>query len=95
MNKNIVETDSFTITDTIIGGSLITNVSSYIYHGSVDEGYLYLSGSVAINKNTYITPTISGLVGGNTYLYVARVTVDGEIISRKFKIVVQKESDLQ
>lgn len=93
--KRAVETDSFFLVDTILGGTTITNVESYIYLGSTDKGFTCLSGTPTYIKNTYTTPTIANLKGGNTYIYVARVTVDGEVITRKCKIIVQKESDLQ
>jgi len=93
--KNCVSTDSFYLVDTILGGSTITNVDSYLYLGSTDKTAEYLSGSAEYIKNSYTTPTISGLKGGNVYVYIARVTVDGEVVTRKCKLIVQKESDLR
>lgn len=94
--KKVVETDEFYLSDTIIGGSTITALDVHIYLGTTDVTYNCMTGNTQeYIRNSYITNTIKNLKGGNVYILVARVTVDGEVVTRKCKIIVQKESDLQ
>ena len=86
--------DSFTVSDTLAGGTTISAVSTKIYLGTVDKSSTNLSGSASNSGNTYITKTISGLLGGNTYILASAVTIDGITTTRKCEIRVQKDSDL-
>lgn len=94
--KHVVDTDEFYLVDTILGGTTITAVDVHIYLGSTDKTYECTTGNTQeFIRNTYTTNTIYNLRGGNTYILVARITIDGEVVTRKCKIIVQKESDLQ
>lgn len=93
--KYAVDTDKFFLVDTILGTTDITNIVFRLYRGSTDVSYNCLTGEASYIRNTYVTPYIQNLKGGNTYMFIARVTIGGEVKTRKCKIIVQKESDLQ
>lgn len=91
----VSENDQFQITDTIIGGTTITAITVKAYLGNTDKTSSIMPGSEqSYTGNRYSTNKIQSLVGGNTYIVAARVTVDGEVKTRKCEIRVQKESDL-
>ena len=93
--KNVVETDKFILVDSIIGGTTISDVVCRIYRGSTDMSYQCLTGHVEYIRNNYVSPLIQNLKGGNTYMFIARVMIDGDVKTRKCKIIVQKETVLQ
>lgn len=90
-----VETDSFTITDTITGGTTISALDVRMYLGNTDKTYTTMLGSSQTYAgNSYTTNVIKNLKGGNIYVMSARVTIDGEVVTRKCEIRVQKESEI-
>jgi hypothetical protein len=92
----VSENDQFVISDTIVGGTTISALDVKIYLGNTDKTSTILStGTQAFSGNLYSTKTLSTLKGGNQYVLAARVTVDGQVITRKCEVRVQKESDLQ
>lgn len=93
--KKVCEKDEFTITDVIPGGSIISDLECRIYLGNTDKTYTCMLGSSqSYTGNSYETNTIKNLKGGNTYVLSCRVSVDGEVKTRKCEIRVHKESDL-
>lgn len=93
MRKRVVsENDEFTITDEVIGGVEITSLDVHLFLGSTDKTFANVSGTNVYSGNRYTTGTISGLRGGNTYVLSARVTIDGQIKTKKCEIHVMKES---
>jgi hypothetical protein len=89
----VVETDQFSVTDTIIGGTTISAVTTKLYLGNTDKSALLTTGA-SYSGNSYTTAKIVGVVGGNIYVLSSRVTIDGEVKTRKCEIRVQKESEL-
>jgi len=97
----VSEHDEFYITDEIIGGLNITSVDTHLYLGATDKASEYIadvevgmstqSGSSG-SLNRYSTGKISGLKGGNVYILSARVTIDGQVKTRKCEIRVNKEN---
>lgn len=93
--REVVETDEFYVTDTILGGNEITDVESRIYLGTSDKTYTNMLGTgQTYADTTYTTNKIKGLKGGNIYVLISRVTIDGKVKTRKCEIHVQKESSL-
>ena len=93
--REVVETDEFFVTDTILGGNEITDVESRIYLGTSDKTYTNMLGTgQTYADTTYTTNKIKGLKGGNIYVLISRVTIDGKVKTRKCEIHVQKESSL-
>jgi len=94
--RHVVEHDDFTITDTIVGGIIVESLDCRLYLGNTDKTYACMLGSTqTYTENTYTTNRIKNLKGGNTYLLVARVTIDGIIKVRKCEIQVEKEYELR
>lgn len=92
---SVVANDQFQITDTIAGGTTISALDVHIYLGNTDKTSTLMPGSEqSYSGNRYSTDKIQSLVGGNIYVLAARVTIDGEVKTRKCEIRVQKESDL-
>lgn len=91
----VCEKDEFTVKDIIAGGSTISDLESRIFLGNTDKTYTCMLGSTqSYSGNSYETNTIKNLKGGNTYVLSNRVTIDGEVKTRKCEIRVHKESDL-
>lgn len=91
----VVETDQFTVSDSIVGGTTISALEARLYLGNTDKTYTTMTGSSqSFTGNRYVTNMIQNLKGGNTYILSCRVTVDGEVKTRKLEIRVQKEGDL-
>lgn len=90
-NKYVSENDEFTVSDTIIGGVEITNLDCHLYLGSTEDLFR-MDSTQTYSSNKYTTGKISGLKGNNVYVLSCRVTIDGQIKTRKCEIHVQKES---
>lgn len=88
--------DEFTITDTLVGGTTITAISSKIYLNGTDVTATNMpAGSGSYSGNSYVTPVIKLLKGGNVYVVATVVTIDGIKVTRKVELRVQKDGDLQ
>jgi len=93
--KKVVEIDEFVVQDTILGGGQITSLECRLYLGSTDKTYSCMTGSSqSYSGNSYQTNLIKNLKGGNIYVLACRVSIDGDVKTRKCEIRVQKESDL-
>lgn len=91
----VSENDEFHIFDTIIGGVEITALDSHIYLGNTDKTYqCFIDNDQSYDENSYTTNKIGNLKGGNTYVLSSRVTIDGQVKTRKCEIQVQKESKI-
>ena len=92
----VSENDQFQLTDTIVAGTTISALTIKVYLGNTDKTATIMPGSEqSYSGNRYTTKKIQSLVGGNTYVVASRVTIDGQVITRKCEIRVQKESDLE
>jgi hypothetical protein len=91
----VSENDQFAVSDSINGGTTISALDVKIYLGNTDKTSLLMTtGTQSYTGNSYVTKILSALKGGNIYVLAARVTVDGDVITRKCEIRVQKESEL-
>lgn len=92
---SVSENDQFQITDTIAAGTTISALTVKVYLGNTDKTSTIMPGSEqSYSGNRFSTNKIQSLSGSNTYIVAARVTIDGQVITRKCEIRVQKESDL-
>lgn len=90
----VVSSDQFSISDSIIGGTTISALTVKVYLGNTDKTADVMGTGQTYAGNAYTTNKLQTLVGGNTYVLSAKVTIDGEIKTRKCEIRVQKESEL-
>lgn len=92
----VVETDEFSVSDTILGGDTISALECRLYLGTSDKTYTCMTGNTQTFADTsYTTNKIKNLKGGNIYVLACRVTIDGKVKTRKREIHVQKESYLR
>lgn len=94
--RGVSASDEFTITDTLVGGTTISAISSKVYLNGTDVTSTNMpSGSGSYSGNAYTTPVIKALKGNNVYIVATVVTIDGIKITRKCELRVQKDGDLQ
>lgn len=89
----VSENDAFYVSDTIIGGVEITDLDCHIYLGNTDKSFeCFVGNEQSYSDNRYTTNKIQNLKGNNIYVLSARVTIDGQVKTRKCEIHVIKES---
>lgn len=72
-----------------------TGATQALYKGSTDVSSTCLTGSITTVGNCLTSKTITGLVGGATYILVTSAPVDGVTEIRKVMLVVQRPKEVQ
>lgn len=81
-------------TITIDGSGTIASdatLTMKLFKGSSDISATNLSGSLSVSGMTITTKIITGLIGGNEYVFYVYFTLNGILCGRYCRIIVPKE----
>ena len=96
---SLTEGDKPTYSIVLSGATTIASATVEIYkNGSgsnIATTLSMTSGNFSYGVGSLTTPTFQNFVGGNKYVAVITVTVDGVVEVRKIQFNVQKAKDLQ